>query len=535
MKFGPVAIAEAVGAILAHSISLNGRRLRKSHRIEPDDVSAMRRAGMETVVVAQLEPGDLDEDEAAARIASALAAEHTIAKPPATGRVNIHARSAGLLRVERGAVEALNGVDPDLTLATLADFTAVEAGQMVATVKIIPFAVGRGRIEAAIAALHGPAFSLHPFKARRIGLIQTMVAGTKPGVLDKTAMVTETRLARSGSAIAFERRVPHDGAALTTAIASAAADADMVIVFGASAVSDDDDVIPAAIRASGGQVERVGMPVDPGNLLVLGSLSGKPVIGAPGCARSPKPNGFDWVLERIMADIPVTSKDIAGLGVGGLLMEIPTRPQPRETAPQHKRSRLHAVVLAAGRSSRMGVGNKLLAQFEGKPLVRRTVERVAAAGLDGVVVVLGHQAGRVRQALGGLDVSFSENPDYASGLATSLKAGLHAVPADVDGIMVVLADMPEVTADAFARLAAAFGKSHGRAIVRATHGGKRGNPVILPRSLFGAVEVLEGDTGARQIMETSDLPVVDVELGEAASLDVDTPDALERAGGVLAG
>ncbi len=107
----------------------------------------------------------------------------------------------------------------------------------------------------------------------------------------------------------------------------------MVIVFGASALCDFDDVIPAAIRAAGGEVLRAGMPVDPGNLLVLGRLGETPVIGAPGCARSPKENGFDWVLDRLIAGLDVTSDDIAGMGVGGLLMEIPTRPQPREMPP----------------------------------------------------------------------------------------------------------------------------------------------------------------------------------------------------------
>jgi molybdenum cofactor cytidylyltransferase len=536
MKFGPVAIADAVGAMLAHSVNVGGKRWRKSHRMTREDVETLRLAGVESLVVATLDPDDLDEDRAAERIASVLNAEDTHARPPGTGRVNIHADRAGVFRVERAVVDAVNRIDPDITLATLADFAAVEAGQMVATVKIIPFAVHRRLVDAAVEALRQkPAFSLHPFTARRVAVIQTSVAGTKPAVLDKTTTVTAARLSRSGSTISSDGRTAHETAALTQAIGPALAGADMAIVFGASAVSDKDDVIPAAIRAAGGEVERVGMPVDPGNLLVMGSLDGKPVIGAPGCARSPKPNGFDWVLDRIMADIPVTSGDIAGLGVGGLLMEIPTRPQPREAAAAPAKVSLHAIVLAAGRSSRMGESNKLMAAFDGKPLARRTTERVVAAGLDGVVAIVGHQAGRLRDILAGLDVKVVENPDYATGLASSLKAGLQAVRDKADGIMVVLADMPEVTSEAFGRLAAAFRESRGQAIVRATHGGKRGNPVILPRSLFGQIEALEGDTGARQIMETSELRIIDVELGSAASLDVDTPEAMERAGGVLVG
>src|SRR5213075_1554595 len=104
---------------------------------------------------------------------------------------------------------------------------------------------------------------------------------------------------------------PHEQAALKSALAEVLRDgAELVIVFGASAIADRRDVIPAALEAAGGKVEHFGMPVDPGNLLLIGSLAGKPVIGAPGCARSPKENGFDWVLHRLLANVPVTRVDI---------------------------------------------------------------------------------------------------------------------------------------------------------------------------------------------------------------------------------
>ncbi len=287
-----------------------------------------------------------------------------------------------------------------------------------------------------------------------------------------------------------------------------------MVIFGASAVSDFDDVIPAAIRQAGGSVTRTGMPVDPGNLLVLGQLGGKPVIGAPGCARSPKENGFDWVLDRTLAGIEVTDRDIAGMGVGGLLMEIASRPQPREAAERQSDPKVFAVVLAAGRSSRMGGPNKLLADFDGKPLVRRMAERVLASAADGQVVVTGHQAARVRDAVEGLSVQSVHNPGFASGLASSLKVGIGSLPEDAAGAMIVLGDMPGVTSADFDVLISAFRKAGGRAIVRATHNGKRGNPVILPRSLFGAVAALEGDTGARHLIEGGNAEVVDVELGD---------------------
>ena len=533
MKFGPMAVSEAEGAILAHSVAAGGQRLRKGKRITREDIEALSAAGVEEIVAAVLAPGDLGEDEAAERIAAALKISNVEAKPAATGRVNLHAISAGVFTVSRDLVDAINRIDPAVTLATLAEFSTVAEGRMVATVKIIPFAVAGTIVEQAekIAA-SGEAFAVHSFRPARVAVIQTQLPGVKPSILDKTARVTAERLARSGSRIVAERRVGHVADELAHAIAAVAGDADMILAFGASAVSDSADVIPAAIRKAGGSVSRIGMPVDPGNLLVLGELGGRPVLGAPGCARSPKENGFDWVLDRMLAGLDVSDTDIASMGVGGLLMEIETRPQPREPAPP--KVEVHAVLLAAGRSSRMGGPNKLLALFGDVPLVRRTAERALASRVKGVTVVTGHQSERVRAALAGFNVAFSDNPEFAAGLSSSLKAGVNALPASASGALVVLADMPDITAADLDRLIDAFAACGGRRIVRATYAGKRGNPVILPRSLFDQLAAIEGDIGARHIVEAAGVDVIDVEIGEGASVDVDTPEALELAGGKVA-
>lgn len=536
MRFGPVPVDKAQGAILAHATVAGGRRLRKAHRLTDDDIAALKEAGIGEVTTAVLAPDDLDEDAAAALIAESMNAPGVETRPPATGRVNFHAGKAGVFVVDKASIDAVNCLDPAITIATVDSHVAVEAGQMVATVKIIPFAVSRALAERAAAMLGGgEAFSVHPFTPRRVGLVQTALAATKPSVLDKTARTTTARLERSASRLARELRPPHEEEAVSTAIGELAPDSDLILVFGASAVCDEDDVIPAAIRRAGGRVERVGMPVDPGNLLVLGWLGEKPVLGAPGCARSPKLNGFDWVLDRLVADLEVTGDDIAGMGVGGLLMEIPSRPQPREPAKKPDRTAVWAVLLAAGRSRRMGSGNKLLADFGGEPLVRRTAERVAASGVAGTLAVLGHQADQVASALSGLDIGHIDNPEFASGIASSLKAGIRALPEGAAGALVALADMPEVKTGDINRMVDAFAGSGGKAIVRATNGGKRGNPVILPRALFAEIGRLEGDAGARQLVETAPLEVIEVEIGPAASVDVDTPDALREAGGVLAG
>jgi molybdenum cofactor cytidylyltransferase len=163
----------------------------------------------------------------------------------------------------------------------------------------------------------------------RVGVVSTLLPALKASVVAKTLRVLEARLAKSSAAIGREERVAHEEGALAAAIERLAPHSDALVIFGASAITDRRDVIPRAIEASGGRIEHFGMPVDPGNLLLLAERAGAPIIGAPGCARSPKENGFDWVLDRILAGVPITSADIKAMGVGGLLMEIASRPQPR--------------------------------------------------------------------------------------------------------------------------------------------------------------------------------------------------------------
>ncbi len=533
MRFGPVATAEALGAVLAHATVAGELRLKKGRRLTADDIAALTDAGVGEVIAAVLDPGDVDEDAAAGRLAGALIATGVERRAAATGRVNLHATHAGVFTVDRALVDRINRVDAAITLATLAEFSPVAAGQMVATVKIIPFAVAGSALDRAVAlAGQRQAFDVHDYAPKRVGVVQTVLPSLKPSVMDKTLRVTEARLGRSGSSVGAELRVGHRAGEVADAITRLLPDSDMVVVFGASAMSDRRDVIPAAIEQAGGEVVRVGMPVDPGNLIILGEVAGKPVLGAPGCARSPKDNGFDWVLDRLIAGIGVSDGDIAGMGVGGLLMEISTRPQPREAdagAP-----RVHAILLAAGRSSRMGGPNKLLSRFDGEPLVRRVAARALASRSRGVTVVTGHQSEAVAAALAGLNVALAGNPDFADGLSTSLKTGLAAVPAGADAAMIVLGDMPEVTSADLNRLIGAFGRAGGQAIVRAASGGKRGNPVILPRAAFAELALAEGDSGARALMESGRFEVVDVDIGPGAMVDVDTPEALASAGGVPA-
>jgi len=261
--------------------------------------------------------------------------------------------------------------------------------------------------------------------------------------------------------------------------------------------------------------------------LLIARAQGRPVLGAPGCARSPKENGFDWVLMRLLAGLDVTREDIISMGVGGLLMEIVTRPQPREAPPVADGRRAAALVLAAGRSTRMGGPNKLLAEIGGKPLVRFVAEQALASRANPVVVVTGHERAKVEAALAGLRVRFVHNPDYAAGLSTSLKAGLAALPPEVDGAIVCLGDMPQVTAGLIDRMLDAFDPARGAFVVVPIIEGKRGNPVVWSRRFFPDLMALEGDVGARHLIAAHADAVAEVPVEDSAALtDVDTPDAL---------
>src|SRR5882757_936111 len=531
MKFGPASPADAIGGVTVHTLRQGTLVLKKGTTIGPAEVDALTKAGVKEIVVVRLEPGDVSEDVAAASIAQAVTGEGINVERAFTGRANLFAARAGILVIDRAAVDRINGVDEAITFATLSAFKPVVEGEMVATVKLIPFGVEAELRDAAVKAAGRSALRVAPYVIKRVGVVSTLLPGLATKVVDKTLRVTAERLAPAGATIIAERRVPHEEAALAPAIKELLAlGAELVIVFGASAIADRRDVIPAAVTEVGGEIEHFGMPVDPGNLLLISRVGGVPVLGAPGCARSPVENGFDWVLMRLLAGIKVTRSELMGMGVGGLLMEIVTRPQPRAKPEIESNSQIAAIVLAAGRSTRMGGPNKMLAELDGKKLVRIATEQALASKASEVIVVTGHQTELVEQALRGLKVKFVRNPDFAGGIASSVKAGISAVSRDADGAVICLGDMPLIDAGLIDRLIEAFSPDRGNLIVVPVADGRRGNPVLWSRRFFKELMTLDGDIGARHLIARHAEAVADVPVeGNSAFLDIDTPQALEAA------
>ncbi len=534
MKFGRIPVADAVGAILAHSVAVPGRRFKKGHALSAADVALLTADGQTDVMAARLEADDVAEDVAAQTVADACRGPGARTNAAFTGRCNLYADVAGLAVIDRARIDRINLIDESMTIATVPDFEAVEPGQMLATVKVIPFAAPRAVVEQSVAVAGAePVVRVAPFAAHDVGLILTRLPETKESVIDKTVATVKTRLDALGSHLAAEIRCDHHEDAVAEAVTELRGKGSKpILIFGASAITDRRDVIPAGIEAAGGTVEHFGMPVDPGNLLLLGRLDGSPVIGTPGCARSPKLNGFDWVLRRLLAGVAVGPEDIMLMGGGGLLKEIVSRPQPRDgkEAPVSPRvPNIGAVVLAAGQSRRMGKANKLLAEIDGTAMLARVVDAVTASQARPVVVVTGHEREAVETALKERDVTFVHNPDFATGLSTSLRAGLDALPAATDGALVTLGDMPRIKPAHIDKLIAAFNPVEGRAICVPIKDGKRGNPVLFAERFFDEMRGVAGDVGAKHLIGEYGEAVYEVAIDDdAIFVDVDTPEALSE-------
>ncbi|MGB0554368.1 MAG: NTP transferase domain-containing protein [Alphaproteobacteria bacterium] len=540
MKFGVCPLNKsAEGAVLAHSLRTASETFRKGRVLTKDDIAQLQAAGYRETTLVRLEPGDITEDIAGQKMADAVVADTTLSLGAAgTGRVNIYAAVHGLLVLPVDQLNAINAIDEAVTLSTIEPFASVEPGQLVATVKIIPFAVREDTLSACETAAKKVKglFRIAEYRPQKIGLLQTTLANIPEKLVTKGEEVTAARLIAMGLTLDEALVCPHEEPAIRESLkALSDRDCDIALVLGASAVADRRDVVPSAITASGGQIEQLGMPVDPGNLTFLAHIGEMSVVGLPGSARSPRTHGSDWIVQRLVAGLQVSSQDIRAMGVGGLLKEIPGRPMPRTEASPPKEENIDtalnvaAIVLAAGQSRRMGKQNKLLAEIDGVPMVVRTVNAIQQSTVSSITVVLGHEAKAVEAVLAGRNLQFVLNPDFAGGLSTSLKRGLSVMPADVDAALICLGDMPRISSVEIERLIAAFAPNEGHVICVPTHNGKRGNPVLLGRRFFAEIQDIGGDVGAKYLIGAYPKLVQEVEMADnAVLLDIDTPEALAR-------
>ncbi len=350
MRFGPVSIDQAVGKILGHNIAGDdGRRaLRKGKPLSARDITVLRGLGRHTIYVAELVPGDVDENQAAGRIADAVRGPHLRLSGQTTGRANLLAETLGLLRVDVTRLVQLN-LGEAVTLATLPNHSVVRPGQIAATLKIIAYALPEDQVREAeqigrCATVDGrsvlaPLLRLDPLPTRSAGLILSGSPSAAARMTPGFTQAVRARLEHWGSRLDQVDFVPLEDPSgeislSDTLRAQIQQGREIVILAGETAIMDRHDIAPRAVERAGGEVTVFGAPVDPGNLLMLAHLKGRdgdvPIIGAPGCARSPKQNIIDLVIPRLLAGDRLTKMDIVLLGHGGLLEDVVERGRPRD-------------------------------------------------------------------------------------------------------------------------------------------------------------------------------------------------------------
>ena len=534
MKFGPCALSDCLDAILVYAVDLPDGRIAKGTCLTSDHLSRLRANGIDDIIVARLEDGDLGEDAAADMIAKAMMPANVRLSVAATGRVNIYATQRGLLRVDRLRLRDINMVDEGITLSTVQHNQLVEAGDLIATLKIIPYSVAETAVATVIGLGAGePVISFHALRPRSFGLIQTRIPGMADKILKATEQTAKQRLNQLGCTLVDSRVVAHEAAAIDQAITASRANGPAVmLIAGGSAIADRRDEVPMGVIAAGGRIDHFGLPVDPGNLLMLSHIDEMPVIGMPGCARSIKMNGFDWILHLLLADLRIDAAEIADMAAGGLLMEIVSRPLPRRMVGRRQISNatIGGVILAAGQSRRMGAQNKLLAESDGVPILRRTAQAMLDGGLIDLVIATGHEHRLVAAALDDLPVTCIYNDEYQSGQASSVACGVrHHQNGSHAAVLIALGDMPLVRPE----LIAALLRDHSSLpdatdrITLPVFDGRRGNPVIWGRGFFDELVALTGDAGGRIIFAENKNAVNS--LGwpdDSIHLDIDTPEAL---------
>ena len=340
MKFGEVELDEAVGGILAHKLYDDAGKMvfNKGHLLSADDIARLRQRGLKRITVTQLSSADLHEDEAAARIGAVVAGRHVKMRAPGVGRANLTAAERGVLHVNAPTLELINNIYDGITIATRRAYSLVDAGEMVALVKVVPFGVPAARVVDVerIAESSAAVLQVRPLQAMRVALIVSGTEATRERLLRSFHEPVRRRIEGWGSQLLTPTFCAHNAESVAQAIreqaggrVDTAPPADLILVASISAIIDREDVVPAALLLAGGSITLHGVPVDPGTLLMMGYLGEAPVVGAPGCIKSPKTNVIDWILPRLLSGERLTRANLVSMGHGGLLQDIAERPMPR--------------------------------------------------------------------------------------------------------------------------------------------------------------------------------------------------------------
>ena len=519
------------GSILAQTYNLSGRTLSKGTHVSEEILELLNRENVKNILCAVPHEGDIHEDSAAEAISKALDENQLYAEEASTGRVNFRTPALSIVRYNRELIKKINLVDESIAFSIVEHNQLLAKNDLIATLKIIPFFVSKIYVEQVVSLIaKNEIFKVHRLQEKKVELIQTYYDWQKRSIFKATSNVTSSRLDALGCPLQKETLIPHDHKSLCSEIKSSIdSGAQVLLISGASAITDRSDHIPKAILSVGGEIIQYGLAVDPGNLLLIGQIGNTTIIGMPGCARSPKLNGFDWVLQLLMANIPINKEELADMGAGGLLMEIASRPLPRALAKSAKKreKKIMGIILAAGNSSRMGKDNKLLRNIGGASLVRNTAVEMLKSDLDSCSIVLGYQSDKVAAVIKDLNINLILNPFWEEGQASSLKAALNTLDSSYSDLLVMLGDLPGVKSKHINKIIEEHLLANNRKskITIPSFNGKKGNPVIWGKSFFPDLSNLEGDVGGRTLFDQHPAAInLLVMEDEAVITDTDTPE-----------
>ena len=535
MKIKSLAPQDSIGAVLAQTYNLPSKIISKGTFVTNEFVGYFKIGNVKTILCAVPEEGDIHEDEAAKAISSAIDKNHIYADKASTGRVNFKSQSLCLVRYDRDFIKEVNLVDESIAFSIVEHNQLLAEGDLIATLKIIPFFMQKKYVDRVIKMLaKDELFKIHNLKKKEVTLIQTCFEWQKKSIFTATSNVTKARLEALGCSLKKEKLINHDYDTLCAIIRSSVKnDPEILLISGASAITDRSDYIPKAILSEGGELIQYGLAVDPGNLLLIGKVGKTTVIGMPGCARSPKLNGFDWVLQLLMADIPINREELADMGAGGLLMEIASRPLPRALAKSVSKGekKVMGVILAAGNSTRMGRENKLLRNIGNAPLIRNTAIEMLKSDLDSCSIVLGYQSDKVADVIKDLNVNLILNPLWKEGQASSLRAAINTLDSTYSDLLIMLGDLPGIKSSHINSIIEEHLITDNRKskITIPSFKGQKGNPVIWGRSFFHDLSNLEGDVGGRNLFSEHPAAINILEMDDPWVVkDADTPEDFEN-------
>ena len=535
MKLQSLRPLESIGLVLAQTYNLTSRTISKGTFITNEILDYFKMGNVQTILCAVPDEGDIHEDEAAEAISNAIDKNQIYAEKASTGRVNFKSQSLCLVRYERALIREVNLVDESIAFSIVEHNQLIAKNDLIATLKIIPFFTKKIYVDQVIKILaRNELFKIHSLKKKEVILIQTCFEWQKKSIFTATSNVTRGRLEALGCTLKTESLIPHDHKSLCSEIESSInSGAQVLLISGASAITDRSDYIPKAILSVGGKIIQFGLAVDPGNLLLIGQIGSTTIIGMPGCARSPKLNGFDWVLQLLMANIPINKKELADMGAGGLLMEIASRPLPRALAKSVKKreKKIMGVILAAGNSTRMGKENKLLRNIGDASLVRNTAVEMLKSELDSCSIVLGYQSDKIAEVIKDLNIKLILNPLWEEGQASSLKAALNTLDATYSDLLIMLGDLPGVKSKHINKIIEEHLLTNNRKskITIPSFNGTKGNPVIWGRSFFTDLSNLKGDVGGRALFSQHPAAINLLDMEDPAVVsDTDTAEDFEN-------